>query len=75
MDWAVKTGTIQAQKKGLHIVKDGKTLWLIWNLTDSVTVPRPIKDEQWKYHVDLSPDLSPDVKKQLENILKADGKK
>ena len=33
----VKTGTIQAQKKGLHIVKDGKTLWLIWNLTDSVT--------------------------------------
>ena len=75
MEWAAKTGTIQIQKKGLHIIKDGKTLWLIWNLTDSVTVPRPIQDDQWKYHIELSPDLSPEVKKQLENILKADGKK
>lgn len=74
MDLAVKTGYLQPYKKGLHLVKDDKTLWLIFNLTDSVTAPRPIKDDEWKYHIELSPDLPEETRKQLENILKADGK-
>ena len=74
MDLAVKIGYLQPYKKGLHLVKDDKTLWPVYNLTDSVTVPHTIKDNDWKYYVGLFPDLPAETKKQLENILKADGK-
>lgn len=51
MDWVVKKGYIQPYKKGVHLWFDGKTQWLIWNITGTATVPRPIKDDEWKYHV------------------------
>ena len=74
-DWAVKTGYLQPYQKGLHLIQDKKTLWLIWNITGTMTVPRPIEDENWKYHVDISSELPEETKKQIENILAADGKK
>ena len=58
--------------------KEGTT-WLVWNLTDRTTAPRPISDEEWKYRISIDPSIEKNsqenIEKAVKNWLKKEAKK